>query len=506
MRVLFLAASLAAILASSSAYADEPDFPPELRALIERDPEAALERLTSVFNHITQTGEVTFAQLQTLRERELARIRAMTFSHALTFDFNGDLHVDADELGRVFDSGNRREVNAVTRFLEDYDVDGDGAVTPHEASIRAERAVDEHDEDYVQQSAQFGSLSLFYFDENGDGTITLPEMTGIIIEIQSAFLEAQQATSELEAVEQAIAQNCTLPEPGENAQLVLVGAYQGAALATAAIGALDRETTLARVEIEEGDGPIYLVVAALIDTIVEIGGATHRLERVVGSSLHREIGFSGVDAQKITFAASDCALRYFTDVEDARAAQAEAQVALRTGVRVDHVAASASLGTLVVGGEEPEVVGAGVGTDTDRDAMRIVSGTTEFVMERDGSVRQVGRSSAMVRMMNELMRFYPGGIANVDPENVVSSSRQVEPYEVLPQQAGILQLFKDGSLSNTPDGHISIDQPIAHFPAGLTGGHAVQFILREGVPMPAGSPGHSSVIIEETGECMGSRC
>lgn len=503
MRRSILAASVAATFAVSNAYADEPNFPFELNELIERDPEAALQRMTSVFNHVSQTSEVTFAQLQTLRERELARIRAMTFSHVLSFDFDGNLNVDPEELGRVIDSGSRREIRLALQLREEYDADGDGTVTQTEALERAERAVAEHEEN---MTPQLGYSALFYFDENGDGTVTLPEMTGIIIEIQLSSLDAQHDTSAQEIVERANVPSCALPQPSEDAQLVLIGAYKGAALATAAIGALDRETTLARIEIEDGDGPIYLVVAALIDIIVEVGGATHRLERVVGSSLHREIGFSGVDAHKITFTASDCALRYFTDAEDARAAQSQAQVALRTGARVDHILGSASLGTLVLGREEPEVISAGVDTDTGRDVVRFVSGNAEFVMERDGSVRQEGRGSASQRAMNELLRFYPGGIANVDPDTIISSGGQVEDYEVLPQQAGILQLFEDGSFSNTPDGYISIDQPVAHFPAGLTGGHAVQFILREGVPMPAGSAGHSAVLIEETGECIGARC
>ncbi len=40
------------------------------------------------------------------------------------------------------------------------------------------------------------------------------------------------------------------------------------------------------------------------------------------------------------------------------------------------------------------------------------------------------------------------------------------------------------------------------FPAGLSGGHSVAFILGKGVPMPEGSPGHSRVVSEETGQII----
>lgn len=51
---------------------------------------------------------------------------------------------------------------------------------------------------------------------------------------------------------------------------------------------------------------------------------------------------------------------------------------------------------------------------------------------------------------------------------------------------------------------LKIVKPIKRFPAGLNGSHAVVFVLAKGVPMPAGSPGHSCVISEETGAAAGN--
>lgn len=44
------------------------------------------------------------------------------------------------------------------------------------------------------------------------------------------------------------------------------------------------------------------------------------------------------------------------------------------------------------------------------------------------------------------------------------------------------------------------------FPQGLTGPHAVVFILGEGAPYPGGDPGHSVVLDPSSGACLGLTC
>ncbi len=75
-------------------------------------------------------------------------------------------------------------------------------------------------------------------------------------------------------------------------------------------------------------------------------------------------------------------------------------------------------------------------------------------------------------------------------------------YDVLPQRLGLIQLIKTGAITTANDGFYRIVKPIARFPAGLNGGYRVNFLLAKGVPMPAGSAGHSDVWSEETGECL----
>jgi hypothetical protein len=79
-----------------------------------------------------------------------------------------------------------------------------------------------------------------------------------------------------------------------------------------------------------------------------------------------------------------------------------------------------------------------------------------------------------------------------------------ESYEVLPQGFGLAQLVATGALEHFGsdfffDSYFYIARAIPRFPAGLNGAHAVVFVLGTGVPLPAGSPGHSCVLSEETG-------
>ncbi|NND49756.1 MAG: hypothetical protein HKN60_05845, partial [Rhizobiales bacterium] len=125
--------------------------------------------------------------------------------------------------------------------------------------------------------------------------------------------------------------------------------------------------------------------------------------------------------------------------------------------------------------------------------LTIVSGDDTFQVV-DGVLEKLPRKN---RLSHEMLRFAPGGIVKIRPSSVVSEVK-VEPYEVLPQQAGLLQLVAQGALKRGPSGEFIIHKKI-RYPAGLNGAHSVKFLLRAGVPEPDGNPGHSCVFSEEKG-------
>jgi hypothetical protein len=117
----------------------------------------------------------------------------------------------------------------------------------------------------------------------------------------------------------------------------------------------------------------------------------------------------------------------------------------------------------------------------------VVQGDANIVVE-------AGQAS---ELSSDILRYYPGGVVEVDPEKVVSS-RPVERYDILPNQVGLLQLVQVGALSRNRGGEFLIRKKI-RFPAELHGGHSARFLLLRGVPEPDGDPGHSCVMVEETG-------
>ena len=103
-----------------------------------------------------------------------------------------------------------------------------------------------------------------------------------------------------------------------------------------------------------------------------------------------------------------------------------------------------------------------------------------------------------------MLRFFPGGVVDIDPKAVVASVPAVS-YEVLPSQAGLVQLLSTGALTQNSSGEYIVRRKI-RFPAGLAGAHSVTFLVLKGTPYPDGDPAHSCVIVEETGESKGAAC
>jgi hypothetical protein len=113
----------------------------------------------------------------------------------------------------------------------------------------------------------------------------------------------------------------------------------------------------------------------------------------------------------------------------------------------------------------------------------------------------VVQTPSMRSLEADLRRFNPGGVMEIDASKVISLV-PATPYDVLPEQASLLQLMRSGAITRNRDGEFLIQRKI-RYPAGLAGAHSVKFLLLKGVPQPDGDPGHSSVISEETGQPIG---
>jgi hypothetical protein len=255
---------------------------------------------------------------------------------------------------------------------------------------------------------------------------------------------------------------------------------------------------LIEVAIEPGTTPLYLVLTSYESMVWKLTGATNRVSNVVVSSStavrtkpagarpaddSRAIsiqpagrgatsasGVTGVPARKVTITEPDCP-RYFGSGE-AGANKMPNAVLLRTL------------------GREPD------GTFSRYSAQR-VSLPSGQITEAKPDTAPLPRGFEPA-MWDEARRFWPGGLVQVDPRQVVARAR-VEPYKVLPSQMGLAQLIGAGAIQRLPNGRFRIVKPIAHFPPRMGGAHSVTLIVAKGVPMPAGSPLHSCVIAEDGG-------
>jgi Ca2+-binding EF-hand superfamily protein len=321
--------------------------------------------------------------------------------------------------------------------------------------------------------------------------------------------EAARKKREAEVAAQA---GCDMPAASDKAKVVLLSAYETDALSSAALGSQDVVIHAGRAVVEPGDEPIYVVLASYAPTIWQFSGAVERIERLVmGGSLGGSLGgansrdpkqpplagVAGIARERITFLARPNCLNYFSEAPSASSLQAAGTIRTKAGKAPDVVAAKYSVGSFGVPSGKIETL-------REQRKQPLV------IMKSQGSLNIIGDASNVIvqsgpsRAREEMERFFPGGVTQIDPKSVVADV-PVAAYEVLPAQAGLVQLLTAGAVTQNDSGEYIVRQKI-RFPAGLSGAHAVTFLIMKGTPYPDGDPAHSCVIVEDTGESKGPNC
>ena len=317
--------------------------------------------------------------------------------------------------------------------------------------------------------------------------------------------EAARKRREAEAAAQA---GCDMPTASENAKVVLLSAYETDALSSVTLGSQDTVVHAGNVVVEPGSEPLFVVIATYGPTIWQFSGAVGRIERLVMTNSltgpnSRDAGqpplagATGIPRERITFFARPNCLNYFSEMPSSSSLQAAGTIRNKAGKAPDVVAAKYSVGsfsvpsgkieTLREKGQQPLVI------QKSRGSLNIVGDASNIIIQ-----------SGPGRARDEMDRFFPGGVTQIDPRSVVADV-PVAVYEVLPSQAGLVQLLTTGALTQNRAGEYIVRQKI-RFPAGLAGAHAVTFLIMKGTPYPDGDPAHSCVIVEDTGESKGTNC
>lgn len=274
---------------------------------------------------------------------------------------------------------------------------------------------------------------------------------------------------------------CAFPAASPGAQVILFGSYEGDAVPTVTVSDPDTDGVTARVAIEAGSAPLYIILATYEQMIWRFEGNVGRIERVVLRGYGAQ-ALTGVPPARVTISTDDSSsecFHYFADPQSPEGVAARTATETALGRPVDVFAGSYSVGAVAL----PSAATAPSPASTD-----VPPGFDPGVYRREG------------------LWFNPGGIVAVDPSQVVAAA-SAAPYDVLPEGFGLAQLVASGGLevldARSFPTVFRIARPIPRFPAGLYGAHLVRFVLGRGVPMPAGTPGHSCVISEETGAPVG---
>jgi Ca2+-binding EF-hand superfamily protein len=496
--------------------------------------------------------------LHSLMEAIQARTVALTV--VMRFDLDGDGSVTEDEVRRAMRYDLRSQLasapinptglspgSAAEKQIEDnvrsimaLDTDKDGKVSFSEAvkftlpgmprgfapggqSARARQALTldsaSKDEMTLADFQAAGEALFRKIDADGDGTVSQQELADYrrqpsapkapdAAALQAANKRQLEQAEAAKKKEQAARAGCEMPMASDNAKVVLLSGYQTDSLSSVTLGSQDAVVHAGRVVVEPGAEPLYVVISTYSPTIWQFSGAVNRIERLVMTSAltgpNRSdaqqsplVGATGVPQERISFLTRSNCLVYFTEAPSSSSLQTVATIRNATGKAPEVFAAKYSVSSYSVPSGKIETV-----QEQQRAGLIIqkTEGKLNIIGDASNVIIQTGPSKAR----DEMARFFPGGVTTIDPKTVVGSA-PVAAYEVLPSQAGLMQLLSSGALTENRAGEYIVRQKI-RFPPGLAGAHAVTFLIMKGTPYPDGDPAHSCVIVEGTGESKGATC
>jgi Ca2+-binding EF-hand superfamily protein len=489
--------------------------------------------------------------LHTLMEAPQVRVGALNM--VMRYDLDADGVVSEDEIRRTVRYEQRglialaargrspvgrteEEIERMVQRTMALDADKDGKVTFQEAVKFGQNAPRQSNNGFQSRvrdaltldAASSGELSLANYqaageiffravDADSDGKISQQELNDF--RRRPATLEAEEARRKRLREQTEIAQKrqeaidvdqakCAMPAVSTNAKIVLLGAYETEALSNVTIGTQDVAVDAGRIVIEPGSEPLYVLVATSRPVIWQFSGAVERVERVVltsattgpnGGDAKRQplVGATGISQERVSFfAQSDC-MRYFSETPSSESFQATTTVRKALGRSPDVVVSKRSaFGYAIPSGKIESF------TKEGRQPL--------IIQKSEGKLNIIGDASNVIiqtkpsRVQDEMKRFHPGGVVEIDARLVVASAVP-SPYDVLPDQAGLVQLVAAGKLAENREGEFVVRDKI-RFPAGLHGAHSVTFLVPKGIPYPDGDPGHSCVISEETGANKSAAC
>ena len=488
---IVLGLAMACLSSVSFAASEEEPYPlPFARNLREgQTMEVFLQSVMSPFRTGAGRGDrLTREMVDQLARRNETLMKSMIVSQFALLDLNQDGIVTRDEAEQSRTKPDGRVSPQFIQALFAADPDGDGNISISEAyknvkTINIPAVPDDRLAAYLAlgdgnsvTASQVMAQALAVFrsvDADGNTILSRDEVMRVASRIPAAVRPS--IVSGLQGDP-----SCNLPRPSMDAETVLLGTYEGDAMADVHVGNPYDETTTSTINIQPGKKPLYIVVTSYEAQIWTVSGAVERVEKFVVAAPRSgaRSGVVGVARDRVSFVGKDArgCMNYFYKSGTGETAQARKLFVSMVGKDADHVAGIYSLSKVSL----PDM-------------------TFENLASTALSRQVPGDFDA--ESWKNALRFTPRGLVRFDPANVVASE-PAKRYDVLPQEFGLSQLVHSGHLERR-GGLFRIVKPIPQFPAGLAGAHSVQFSLAKGVPLPGGNAGHSCVTSEDAGEIIG---
>ncbi|MEE9453627.1 MAG: hypothetical protein V3V13_04505 [Paracoccaceae bacterium] len=459
-----------------------------------------LRSLLETLYDVAPQGSLTLEQIERRITMDQAKLRAASIGKLLAWDLNADGSISQSE--RKAFTGN--DAVGVELLFARADMDDDGVVSLTELFSYASAEA-------LANVRQSNYEHLMLFDVDQDGTVTASEIVATITALEKdPLIPVSNTERPLTTPSRTPRLICDAPKPTDDSTIIVLSGYEGAALSSVSIVGMDRVTHVGRVVIEPGQKSIYLFLSAHSFMIWDIVGATDRIAGVVVQKGRVQgeagAGVLGIPQDKVHFVAFNSCLKPIYSIEGGDGIIAYRQMTESLGREPDNMHAHYTIGSISLPSGAGTKVG-GEGTDIiiyDGKRYEITPEGPKLIDEAEGQSpgdQPYGASQTF----RSLKRFNPGGIRAIDADAVVAPG-DATTYDVMPQEAGLLQLLLEQKIRYTRDGFYIISKPIARFPAGLAGAHQVKFMLAEGVQMPSGSSGHSPVYSAETGKCIAGYC
>jgi len=372
--------------------------------------------------------------------------RSRRLADLLQYDVDGDGIVTESEIRDVLNFRVRRELDEVRsgerradleRQLEVImaaDTNGDRRITPDEIVVAVSKPP--IDGDGPLATEEIAAL-LAYYDKPG-GSLSAAEYEDLVLSIgvtvEEVRAEQMREMARHRGKWDVPLRVCKLPRPSDKAMVFVLSGGYSQALSTTTLGSQDIVVGTREVEVENGEGPLWLTLISDEATIWRFTGAVGRIEGVaIASSLGASVvdgenpkkgisvaGVVGLDAAKVTFLPT--CLSTFSEVTSMDAEETLAQVRSQTGRK------PVVVGTGVVG---RFVVPAGLVRLRPPGDSNIVPFPGWF------QTHEGIRDSSPVRTESPCGATWerPGGVVSIDPMTVVGSLKPV-PYEFLPDPFG----------------------------------------------------------------------